>query len=188
MIKIWSVFSLKPSCYQRRCPVFTIVVQVCPTCVFGGKWLHLPLMALNSSQDFCGVHCDILHKSGDVIVWIWSNMEALHHIFSVETPDPLRWRQSALNLATVAARTRGFTWTLRGAAWYPLPEVLGNGSMEVPHGGAGGHGDHPGVVDGLVSSQPGSWVQKEQAPNKVFGEVGHWGPRLRNRIKENMTN
>lgn len=45
--------------------------------------------------------------------------------------------------------------------------------MEVPHGGAGGHGYHPGVLDSLVSRQAGRWVQKEQALDEVLGEIGN---------------
>lgn len=45
--------------------------------------------------------------------------------------------------------------------------------MEVPHRGAGSHGHHPGVERSLVSRQARSWVQKQQALNKVLGEIGN---------------
>lgn len=45
--------------------------------------------------------------------------------------------------------------------------------MEVPHGGAGGHGYHPGVLDRLVGRQAGGRLQKEQALDKVLGEIGN---------------
>lgn len=45
--------------------------------------------------------------------------------------------------------------------------------MEVPHGGAGRHGGHPGMADGLVGRQAGSWVQWQQALDKVLGQIGH---------------
>lgn len=59
--------------------------------------------------------------------------------------------------------------------------------MEVPHGGAGGHGYHPGVLDSLVSRQAGRWVQKEQALDEVLGEIGNRGPGLRKRTKKSRT-
>lgn len=65
-----------------------------------------------------------------------------------------------------------------GAARRPLPEVLRNGAVEVPHGGAGGHGDHPGVTDGLFGCRARGRVQQQQALDKVPRQVGHGGPRL----------
>lgn len=41
--------------------------------------------------------------------------------------------------------------------------------MEVPHGGAGCHGDHPGVTNGLVGGQAGSRVRRQQALDEVLG-------------------
>lgn len=93
----------------------------------------------------------------------------------------LQRRSSSRSRAVRIARARGSARAPGGAAWRPLPEVLRNRLMEVPHGGAGRHGDHPGVTDGLVSRQAGGWVQQQQALDKVLGQVGHWGPRLWNR-------
>lgn len=45
--------------------------------------------------------------------------------------------------------------------------------MQVPHGGAGCHGKHPRVTDSLVSRQTGDRVQRQQALDKVLGQIGH---------------
>lgn len=124
-----------------------------------------------------------------VVMWFCERNRELRYyvtflLMRLQTLSCGGWHQSIWNYATATARTCGSTWTPHGAAWHPLPEVLGNGPMEVSHGGAGGHGYHPGVLDSLVSHQAGNWVQKEQALDKVLGEIGNWGPRLREKNKE----
>lgn len=50
--------------------------------------------------------------------------------------------------------------------------------MQVPGGGTGRQGEHPGVTDGLLGRQAGSRVCLQQALDEVLGLVGHGGPRL----------
>lgn len=60
----------------------------------------------------------------------------------------------------------------RGASGHPPPQVPGNRSMEVSHGGAGCHVRHPRVTDGLVRRQTGGGVDLQEALDEVLGEVG----------------
>ena len=59
-----------------------------------------------------------------------------------------------------------------------LQQVLGDGALQVLHGGAGRHAHHPGVLEGLAGGQPLAGVHRQHALHKVLGQVGHAGPRL----------
>lgn len=65
-----------------------------------------------------------------------------------------------------------------GAARRPQLQVLGDGSMQVPGGGTGCQGEHPGVTDGLLGRQAGCRLLLHQALDEVLGLVGRGGPRL----------
>ena len=69
-------------------------------------------------------------------------------------------------LGAVAARRR------------PLQEVLGDGALQVFHGGRGGHADHPGVLQRLAGRQTLAGVHRQHPLDEVLGQVGHAGPGL----------
>lgn len=96
-----------------------------------------------------------------------------------------QWHYLSTAHAAGVTRARGTARAPGGAARRPLTQVLGNRSMEVPSGGAGCHGDHPGVTDGLVSGQAGGRIRRQKALDEVLCQVGYWGPRLCERKKQN---
>ena len=57
-------------------------------------------------------------------------------------------------------------------------EVLGDGAVQVLHGGTGCHGDNPVMTEGLSSSHAGAGVRGQQTLDKVLCQVGHGGPGL----------
>lgn len=62
-----------------------------------------------------------------------------------------------------------------------LEKVLGDGTVQVLHGGGGRHADHPGVLQGLKGCHPVAGVHREQAVDEVLGQVGHAGPGLKHK-------
>lgn len=110
------------------------------------------------------------------------DVEWLSEAASVQMLCSFRSLPDDVGLPAPAAAAAGACRAARApggaAARSPPPEVLGNGSVEVPDGGAGGHGDHPGVPRGLVGGGAGGGVRRQQALDEVPRRVGHRGPRL----------
>lgn len=63
----------------------------------------------------------------------------------------------------------------------PLEKVLGDGAVQVLHGGGGCHADHPGVLQGLEGGHPVAGVHRQQAIDEILGQVGHAGPGLKHK-------
>lgn len=61
----------------------------------------------------------------------------------------------------------------------PLQEVLGDAALQVLHGRGGRHADDPGVLEGLAGRETLAGLHRQDPLHKVFGQVGHAGPRLR---------
>lgn len=60
----------------------------------------------------------------------------------------------------------------------PLEEVLRDAALQVLHGRRRRHADDPGMLEGLASRQTLAGLHRQDPLHKVFGQVGHTGPRL----------
>lgn len=63
----------------------------------------------------------------------------------------------------------------------PLEKVLGDGTVQVLHGGGGCHADHPRVLQGLQGRHPVAGVHRQQAVDEILGQVGHARPGLKHK-------
>lgn len=94
----------------------------------------------------------------------------------------LQWRVTSPAAAVASlCSAGGSTGAAGGAARRPQPQVLGDGSMQVPGGGTRRQGEHPGVTDGLLGCRADGWVRLQQTLDEVLGLVRHGGPRLQMR-------
>lgn len=96
-----------------------------------------------------------------------------------QLPFPNPPRLVGLGGAAGARGLRGLGALAAGRC--PLEKVLGDGTVQVLHGGRGCHADHPGVLQGLKGRHPVTGVHREQAIDEILGQVGHAGPGLKHK-------
>lgn len=84
-----------------------------------------------------------------------------------------------------AAGASGLCWFGAVAAWWrSLQEVLGNGTLQVLHGGGSSHADNPRVFKCLARSQTLSGIHREDTVNEVLSKIGNTRPWLSENRRE----